>query len=64
MGNETDNMLETLHRRNMLVIRLIAALAHLPPDQRLSVTSSFIPLDKLQEIVEFQEGRIMKPIER
>lgn len=48
-------MIKTLERRRDLTKRLNAALDHLSREAAILVVSSFISLDKLEEIVEFQE---------
>jgi hypothetical protein len=46
---------KALDRRASLTERLVKALGHLPVEQRVSIVSSFIPLDELEEVVKFQE---------
>lgn len=46
---------ETLDRRSDLTVRLAKALAHIDRDRAIGIVSSFIPLDELEGIVEFQE---------
>lgn len=48
-------MIATLERRANLTKRLAKALEHLSQDAAILVVSSFISLDKLEEIVKFQE---------
>ncbi len=48
-------MMTALERRSALTNRLVAALEHLSQEAAVHVVSSFIDLDKLEEIVEFQE---------
>jgi len=51
----TKPFLPVIERRADLTKRLVAALKHLSRDAAVHVVSSFIGLDKLEEIVEFQE---------
>lgn len=46
-----------LAKRTALTERLIEALVHLPHAQAVSIVSSFMSLDHLEKVVEFQEGR-------
>ena len=48
-------MIATLKRRADLTERLVEALKHLSRDAAILVVSSFIGLDRLEEIVKFQE---------
>ncbi len=52
-----DSMIATLERRSALTMRLVAALKHLPHVQQIGIVSSFIGLDHLEQVVEFQENR-------
>lgn len=55
MTRATDSMITTLERRRDLTKRLAASLDHLSQEAAILVVSSFIGLDKLEKIVEFQE---------
>ena len=55
--NDYEDLLKTLDRRSNLTERLAAALAHLNRNIAIGIVASFIPLDELEEMVEFQENR-------
>ena len=55
MTRAMNNMIPTLERRADLAKRLAVALNHLSQEAAILVVSSFIGLDKLEEIVKFQE---------
>lgn len=50
-------MREMIERRNDLTERLVASLAHLDRDEALVVVSSWIALDTLKVVVDFQERK-------
>jgi hypothetical protein len=56
-GDVLSRTIAALKRRADLTDRLVAALAHLDRDQAIAIVSSWIPLDELQDLVEFQENR-------
>ena len=49
--------LDVLKKRTDLTERLVASLSHLHRDTAVAIVTSWIGLDRLQEIVEFQENR-------
>ncbi len=50
-------MLGALVQRSKLTERLVKALNHMDMPRAVSIVSSFIPLDELEEMVKFQEDR-------
>jgi hypothetical protein len=46
---------KAIERRADLTRRLITSLQHIPHHMQLSIITSWIPLDQLEEIVKFQE---------
>lgn len=50
-------MMGALEKRSALTERLVQALEPMTMAQAVGILASFIHLAKLQEIVEFQEGR-------
>lgn len=46
-----------IERRLALTDRLVAALAHLPRDCAMGIVTAWIGIEKLDEIVKFQENR-------
>ncbi len=42
-------------KREKLTLRLISALSHKSHEEMIFIITSFIPLNELEEIVEFQE---------
>ena len=58
ISNPTDvdsKLIGTILRREELSIRLMKALAYLPLNVQVSIILSWIPIDDLEKIVEFQE---------
>ena len=53
-----NSLISTLEKRSFLTKRLALALAHLPVSQQVDIVASFIALDKLEEIVVFQERKL------
>ncbi len=51
----SHRMLKAIDRRSALTDRLIAALDRFDMDEAVGIVSSFIPLDELEEMVQFQE---------
>ncbi len=52
-----SGMMEAIKRRTNATERLFKALKHLPTGQQIAIITSFIPLDDLEEIADFQEHR-------
>jgi len=51
-----DEKIDSLYtRRNVAVRSLAESLKHLTPLQQIAIVSSWIPLTKLEKVVEFQK---------
>lgn len=51
----TQSMEEAIEKRDALTERLVTALDRFGMDEAVGILASFLSLDKLQEVVEFQE---------
>jgi hypothetical protein len=56
-GKGLTRVVATLHKRDVLVRRLMKALRHLPKERQYAVITSFMSLKELERIVEFQEAQ-------
>lgn len=52
-----DTLTIALEQRRDVELRIMAALQHVPRDRAMSIIMSFIPLEELEDIADFQEGR-------
>lgn len=57
MSGEVDALMATLERRNNILVRLLKSLEHLSHVEQMSIVTSYIGLDSLEDITVFQENR-------
>lgn len=50
-------LIETLERRSKAEQRIVKALEHIRRERAMSIVMSFLPIEDLEEIADFQEGR-------
>jgi len=56
-GRITDDILDRiLERRNAAHVTVLKSLAHLPRDQAMSIILSYIPIDRLEEVLPTIKG--------
>jgi hypothetical protein len=55
LNDRSASLQSIIEERGALVVRLHEALKHMPTVQLVSVISSYMSLDKLREVVKFQE---------
>lgn len=51
-------MIAVLHKRDVLLRKLMKAMEHLPEDYRYAVLTSWMGLDRLEHLVKFLEGKL------